>query len=109
MVNYSKEGMKEGGGRREGPGRREKEVGGGGREERGGRRGGERRCVQMLSCSEYNVVLDKKSAMVILQGLQEGLSSSSSSLPPSSGVEVDKEEGDVNMNLMVLRRQRTLY
>jgi len=65
-------------------------------------------CVQMLSCSEYNVVLDKKSAMIILQGLQEGLSSSSSSssfsfysLPLLSSVDPAMRLADGNLPLLL--------
>lgn len=60
-------------------------------------------CVQMMSCSEYNVVLDKKAALVILQAMLV----TDSSVSVASRADVG--DGRFDMNGMVLRKQRTLY
>ena len=60
-------------------------------------------CVQMMSCAEYNIVLDKKAALTILQAmLAEDSVGDAKTLGTSCGCRFD-------VNGMVLRKQRTLY
>jgi len=59
-------------------------------------------CVQMMSCAQFNIVLDKKAGLTILKGMLA---------PVSSGDVLPGREGakELDVNAMVLRKQRTLY
>ena len=71
-------------------------------------------CVQMLCCSEYNVVLDKQAGGIILAGM---LRPAPLSPPHSPRAAVSPPAADADgggpaaaqLNLIVLRQQRTLY
>jgi DEAD/DEAH box helicase domain-containing protein len=61
-------------------------------------------CVYMLSCTDHNVTLDKRSAILILEGMLLGEN--------SDGDLGGKKVGDVDeadLHDMVFRRQRTLW
>ena len=57
-------------------------------------------CVQMMSCAEYNIVLDKKAALTILRAML---------VSDSAGSTTVSGDRRVDVNSMVLRKQRTLY